>query len=127
GVMGGLRGTFFFNVGAAGLNNQQMTFLTSKSQDIAPLIGYEIGLVNGVPQINPGFGPTQTVAGFRLVDGRASYGFGLESFILGFPMHFDFSWKTLFNQQWEDIVFASTGGHGPFRRMKFSFWIGYDF
>ncbi len=68
-----------------------------------------------------------TVSGFRLVDGRASYGIGLETFLLGFPMHFDFSWKTLFNKSWEDALFASAGGHSAFRNMKFAFWIGYDF
>ncbi len=44
------------------------------------------------------------VTGFRLVDGRASYGFGLESFLLGFPMHFDWSWKTLLNKAYEDVI-----------------------
>ena len=48
------------------------------------------------PDPIPVFGAPQTVSGFRLVDARASYGIGLESFVLGFPMHFDFSWKTLF-------------------------------
>jgi hypothetical protein len=36
--------------------------------------------------------------GFKLVDGRASYGIGLETFALGFPIHFDWSWRTLFNR-----------------------------
>ena len=68
-----------------------------------------------------------TISGFRLRDGRASYGVGLESFFLGFPIHFDFSWKTLFNKQWEDALFAAYGGSNEFRKVKFSFWIGYDF
>ena len=34
----------------------------------------------------------------KLVDGRASYGIGLETFALGFPIHFDWSWRTLFNK-----------------------------
>jgi hypothetical protein len=42
-------------------------------------------------------------------------------------MHFDWSWKTLFNKGWEDAVFSSQGGSAAFRKMKFSFWIGYDF
>ena len=63
----------------------------------------------------------------QLVDGRASYGIGLQSFLLGFPMHFDFSWKTLFNKAWEDALFAPVGGSHEFRKMKFTFWIGYDF
>ena len=67
------------------------------------------------------------LSGLRLVDGRASYGVGLQSFLLGFPMHFDWSWKTLFNKTWEDALFAAFGGSQAFRKMKFSFWIGYDF
>ena len=58
----------------------------------------------------PIYGPEQTISGFRLVDGRASYGVGLQTFALGFPIHFDWSWRTLFNKQWEDAVFAFDGG-----------------
>ena len=67
------------------------------------------------------------VSGFRLRDGRASYGVGLESFILGFPIHFDFSWRTLFNKSWEDALFATDGGSSKFRKPQFNVWIGYDF
>jgi hypothetical protein len=52
---------------------------------------------------------------------------GLETFALGFPIHFDWSWRTLFNRKWEDYLFALDGGSGPFRDVKFSVWIGYDF
>ena len=80
----------------------------------------------------------RSIRGLRLVDGRASYGIGLESFLLGFPMHFDWSWKTLFNKDWEDNLFRSCvqvsgtsidcrADGGSFRKVKFSFWIGYDF
>ena len=48
------------------------------------------------------------VSGFRLVDGRASYGFGLETFALGFPIHFDWAWRTLFNKSWEDALSPGT-------------------
>ena len=47
--------------------------------------------------------------GFKLVDGRASYGVGLETFALGFPIHFDWSWRTLMNKDYEDYVFAYQG------------------
>jgi hypothetical protein len=67
------------------------------------------------------------ISGFRLRDGRASYGIGLESFLLGFPIHFDFSWRTLFNRDWEDALFALSGGSSEFRKMRFDVWIGYDF
>ena len=58
---------------------------------------------------------------------RASYGLGLETFALGFPIHFDWSWRTLFNQDWEDVVFAAAGGSQEFRSPQFTVWIGYDF
>jgi hypothetical protein len=77
------------------------------------------------------------VSGFRLQDGRASYGLGLETFALGFPIHFDWSWRTLFNNNWEDIVFACNSvdpnsgacisGAQEFRKARFAVWIGYDF
>ena len=71
--------------------------------------------------------PTTSIDGFKLVDGRASYGIGLETFALGFPVHFDWAWKTLFNKEWEDARFAAFGGSAAFRKPKFSVWIGYDF
>jgi hypothetical protein len=45
---------------------------------------------------------------------------------LGFPLHFDWSWKTLMNRQWEDVVYARYGGSNEFRKAKFTMWIGYD-
>ena len=65
--------------------------------------------------------------GLRLVDARASYGIGLETFALGFPIHFDYAWRTLFNKDWEDLLFAAFGGSSQFRKPEFSVWIGYDF
>src|SRR5207248_5609003 len=76
------------------------------------------------------------VAGFRLQDARASYGIGLETFLLGFPLHFDWTWRTLFNKDWEDVVFGCTSvsasgqcvsGADDFRKPRFAVWIGYDF
>lgn len=72
-------------------------------------------------------GSTTAVSGFRLVNGRASYGIGVETFVIGFPVHFDWSWRTLFNKDWEDLVYATQGGSANFRRPRFDFWIGYDF
>ena len=89
-----------------------------------PIIDYRFDPIQGFV---PVFGPEENITGFRLVDGRASYGFGLETFALGFPIHFDWSWRTLFNRQWEDALFASQGGSSDFRKVKFAVWIGYDF
>ncbi len=85
---------------------------------------YQLGADGSVIAIP---GTPQEVSGFRLVDGRASYGIGLETFALGFPIHFDWSWKTLFNKDWEDAYLRYAGGSSEFRKPKFSVWIGYDF
>jgi hypothetical protein len=137
GVLGGLRGVFFFNVGGAGFNNEPFRFMSRGSEVVTPIAGYD--LVNPITQeLATRYEPPQVIRGLRLVDARASYGIGLESFLLGFPMHFDWSWKTLFNRAWEDNLFRSCvqvsgtsidcrADGGSFRKVKFSFWIGYDF
>ncbi|MEQ1726952.1 MAG: hypothetical protein ABL982_01115 [Vicinamibacterales bacterium] len=132
GVIGGIRGVFFGNIGGGWFKNQDFTFATSKDETITPITGYQtdaagniIGDANGNPIAI--FGSQQTVSGFRLKDGRASYGFGLETFALGFPIHFDWSWRTTLNKDWEDQLFAASGGSSDFRKPRFAVWIGYDF
>jgi hypothetical protein len=132
GVIGGVRGVFFANVGGGWFNNQGYTFATSAVERHTPLTGYQtdaagnlVADASGNPI--PVYGPEQVISGFRLKDGRASYGIGLETFALGFPIHFDWSWRTLLNKDWEDVVFASQGGSTSFRRPRFAIWIGYDF
>jgi hypothetical protein len=133
GVVGGVRGVFFANIGGGSFNGQNYTFATNKDQSYKPVIGYQQDLAGqviidpttGLPI--PIYGPTQTITGFRLVDGRASYGIGLETFALGFPIHFDWAWRTLFNRDYEDVAFAAAGGSARFRQARFAIWIGYDF
>jgi len=125
GVLGGLRGVAYFNIGAGGFNGRDYTVWTTKSLPYQPILGYEA--IDELGGVRPIYGPTVNIDGFKLVDGRASYGIGLESSLLGFPMHFDWSWKTLFNEQWENAIFAAVGGSNQFRKVKFAFWIGYDF
>ena len=125
GIMGGIRGTFFFNIGGAWFDNSGYTFATSKTTDFTPILYYQQDPLTGL--ITPVYGPTIPVSGFRLVDGRASYGLGLETFVLGFPMHFDWSWRTLFNRDWEDLYYYAYGGSDAFRQARFQFWMGFDF
>jgi hypothetical protein len=141
GVIGGIRGVFFAGMGSAWFNNQPSAdpctssgykFSTSNTEICAPQVdvkrdsqGYAIADANGNPI--PVYGPPQIISGFRLKDGRASYGLGLETFALGFPIHFDWSWRTLFNKNWEDVLFANEGGSTSFRKPRFAVWIGYDF
>ena len=132
GVLGGIRGTFFFNLGGASLNNIPFKLSSSSTEIFTPIEGFESqGLVlpDGTlgTQIVPTFGPERAVSGFRLVDSRAAYGIGLTTLVIGFPAHFDWSWRTLFNKDWEDVVFATQGGSEEYRKPRFDFWIGYDF
>jgi hypothetical protein len=99
---------------------------------VRPVLNYTQDPFTGV--VTPIFDTPRTITGLRLVDGRASYGLGLETFALGFPIHFDWSWRTLLNKSWEDYVFSydarfdgETSGSRWFRKPKFSIWIGYDF
>jgi hypothetical protein len=133
GVVGGIRGVFFANIGGGWFKGQGYTFATSKDEPFRPVTGYQqdaagqlrLDPVTGTPI--PIYGPEQVISGFRLKDGRASYGVGLETFALGFPIHFDWSYRTLLNRGWEDVVFASSGGSSAFRKPRFAVWIGYDF
>jgi outer membrane protein assembly factor BamA len=142
GVIGGIRGVFFAGIGGAWFNNQTSSdtcsgtsgykFATSATETCRVITGYELNAA-GLIATNPDgslrltYGPPQTINGFRLKDGRASYGLGLETFALGFPIHFDWSWRTLFNKDWEDVLFAGDGGSSKFRKPRFAVWIGYDF
>ena len=121
GILGGIRGVLFGNMGGANFADQPFTFWSNSREVQTPTIGFNP--VTG----DPIFGAPSVVDGFRLVDGRASYGVGLETFLLGFPLHFDWAWRTLFNKQWEDVVFATAGGSEEFRKPQFAMWIGYDF
>ncbi len=98
GLVGPLRGTVFFGVGGAKYKGQPNYDFASKD--------------DGLSYVNdPVFG--EPVSGFHLVDGRASYGVGLQFFFLGYPLHFDWSKLT-------DLQVVS-------KKTEFSFWIGFDF
>ena len=156
GVIGGIRGVFFAGIGGAWFNNSQTAnpctgettgfkFATSNSANCQVPTGYKLDSAGQLAgKTNPQTGQfvpvlnyaQQPVSGFRLQDGRASYGLGLETFALGFPIHFDWSWRTLMNRGWEDVVFGCTsvdaGGKcvstaAEFRKPRFAVWIGYDF
>jgi hypothetical protein len=141
GVVGGVRGVFFAGIGGAWFNDQPSansctgggyTFWTNKTEICRPVTGY-LADPSGQPILGPDgqpqltYGTPRVIDGFRLKDGRASYGIGLETFALGFPIHFDWAWRTTFNKDWEDIVFATQGGHSDWRKPRFAIWIGYDF
>lgn len=133
GVIGGIRGVFYANIGGGWFDDTGFKFWTSSPEEYRPLVGVERDEL-GIPITDPDtlqpvpiYGDPTAIEGFRLRDGRASYGIGLETFALGFPIHFDWSWRTLFNRDWEDAVYAYQGGSREFRRPQFAIWIGYDF
>lgn len=120
GVLGGVRATLFAGVGGAYFEGQPFKFYRNDTTLEQPVIGY-----NNLTQEQV-LGPAQSISGFRMQDGRASYGISLATMALGFPLHFDWSWRTLFNKEWEDVTFHMQGGSQEFRRPKFTMWIGYD-
>jgi hypothetical protein len=131
GVLGGLHGVVFGDIGAAGFNGRSFVPWTSNAEEYRPIIGYT---QDSFGNLAPSYGPTQAITGFRLKDARASYGLGIETQLFGLPMHFDWSWRTLFNKQYEDALFfldayseGVSSGSKWFRSPKFGFWIGYDF
>ena len=86
---------------APGSNSQPFKICDSNAQRDHPALTAPNGQI---------IRPAQRIDGFRLVDTRASYGIGLETFALGFPVHFDWSYRTMFNKPWEDLVYAGTAG-----------------
>jgi outer membrane protein assembly factor BamA len=125
GILGGIRGVLFFNIGAGWWDDTGFQFWTTKTEQYSPLVGYVLDPTTGFPV--PVYGDPVSVSGFRLVGGRASYGIGLETFALGFPIHFDWSWRTLFDKNWENLLFGSQVAADQWRKGRFQFWIGYDF
>jgi hypothetical protein len=118
GVLGGIRGVFFFDMGAAWYDNQGFKWWTRDTTTYTPQTGATVDESGNLVGI---YGDPVSIGGFRLLDARASYGVGLETFVLGFPMHFDWSWRTMFNKAWSDAVYGA-----DWRKPRFSFWIGYD-
>jgi hypothetical protein len=132
GVLGGIRGVLFANMGGGSFGQtsdparqgEPFRWATNKEEIYTPIAQY---LPISAFQQVPVMGEPTRVSGFRLVDARASYGVGLETFALGFPVHLDWSWRTLMNREWEDLRFAAFGGSHAFRKPQFALWIGYDF
>ncbi len=116
GILGGIRGVFFANLGGAGLDGLR----PSRSLTTTPSSPSRFATRAPAPSFDPRSASTDSGSS----DGRASYGIGLETFALGFPVHFDWSYRTLFNREWENYLFGSSE---LWRRPQFSLWIGYDF
>ncbi|MGE0865022.1 MAG: hypothetical protein AB7P34_14080, partial [Vicinamibacterales bacterium] len=119
GVLGGVRATLFAGLGGAYFEGTPFKVF-SRETTVEPVI------IDFDANEQPVFGAPITVSGSRFVNAKASYGISLSTFALGFPVHFDWSWKTLMNKDWENVVYSLEGGSEAFRKVKFSLWIGYD-
>jgi hypothetical protein len=97
GIIGPLRGTVYVGIAGAKLKGQDYKFSTRDAG-----YSYYADPIYGTP-----------VTGWRLQDGRASWGFGLQLFFLGYPLHFDWT-------KYTDFATTSPG-------WDFNFWLGYDF
>jgi hypothetical protein len=103
GIIGPLRGTLYAGVGAARYKGVPFQFSTREAG---------VSYVNFDENDPTTFFGEPVGRGFRLVDGRASYGVGLQLFFLGYPLHFDWTKLT-------DLKVTS--------KTRFDFWIGFDF
>jgi outer membrane protein assembly factor BamA len=81
GVIGPIRGVFFFDLGGFWFNEQKFVFFEEGQK-------------------------------FKLKDPLASYGYGMQFFLFGYPLHFEWVYKTDFKE---------TNFNG------INFWIGFDF
>ena len=84
GVIGGVRGVVYAGMGAAGYEGVPMNVWTHDDITVTPLLGFQPNYETFT--YDPVYGPPKTINGFKLVDGRASYGLGLETFALGVPI-----------------------------------------
>ncbi len=127
GVLGGVRATLFAGIGGAYFDGQPYKFFRKDTTFERAILSTDP--LTGTVQ----YSDAVPISGFRLADSRASYGISLSTFALGFPVHFDWSWRTLMNREWEDVLFyqnaiadGMSSGSAWLRKPKFSMWIGYD-
>src|SRR4029079_6821168 len=77
-VVGAWRGVVFGGVGSAGYMGVPMKVMTNNPTEITPLLGYVPNPLS-LTGYTPVFGEPTTIPGFKLVDGRGSYGVGRET------------------------------------------------
>ena len=120
--MGGVRGVFYFNVGAGWFPARTSSSGRSNSETYqrqTDVLQDENGVLVGV-DASARVGQRLPPAGRQGV-----VGFGVETFVLGLPMHFDWAWRTTFNKAWRTCT--RRGRRAEWRKVRFQFWIGFDF
>src|SRR6185503_14685705 len=108
GILGPVRGTLFAGIGGSHFKGEPWNFSSSDpGLSFVNYPGLAVCQVTADPRCLG-----EPVNGFHLVDGRASFGIGLQFFFLGYPLHFDWSKLT-------DLKVTTDS--------RFDFWVGYDF
>jgi len=108
GILGPVRGTVYGGIAGAHFKGEPYNFSSSDpGLSFVNYPGLAICQVTADPRCLG-----EPVSGFHLVDGRASFGIGLQFFFLGYPLHFDWSKLT-------DLKVTTDS--------RFDFWVGYDF
>ena len=107
GILGGIRGVFFFNLGGAGLEGQPFKIWDNNA------LRHRRRSATRTASSSDRASASRASAS---LDARASYGIGLETFALGFPVHFDWSYRTLFNKEWEELPSTAAAQRSSARR-----------
>ena len=96
------------------------------------ILGYQQDPFTG--EITPVLGPPTTIRGCACWTAAPPTASASRPSRSGFPIHFDWAWRTLLNKGWEDYVYSyqaaldgESSGSNWLRKPKFSIWIGYDF
>ena len=135
GVLGGMRGVLFADMGGARFEGQpyQVVLEAAPSSTRRSWITQFRRSASSAGVRN-----RAAVDGLRLVDARASYGIGLETFALGFPDALRLGVANALQQgmggravrhplRRRERHRANCGGSSRFRKAQFAMWIGYDF
>ena len=124
GILGGIRGAFFANVGGATWEGQSFKFMTRSPSIETPTIGYDDEHTDADADLRPSDAGRRASVWSTVARPTASVCRRSRS---ASPCTSTGRGRSLFNKNWEDVIFALDGGSAAFRKPKFSMWIGYDF
>ena len=107
GVLGGIRGVLFANMGGARFEGQPFKWLSNSSEIYTPVVGFNDFAAR---QRRRSSEPRSASTGSAWWTPARPTASGSRHSPSGFPVHFDWAWRTLFNKHWEDLLFAASGG-----------------
>ena len=97
GILGGIRGTFFANMGGANFDERPSGAGPTTRRSRRRSSDYDSRQPATDRYRSTATRSSSTGSGWSTP--APSYGVSLQTFALGFPVHFDWSWKTLFNRE----------------------------